>query len=1213
MDQNDDIRFIDEDSPRSDNVEYVWKKKKAVQREKEIRTDLRLNLKSDESNTDDDWSKSDFNPIDSREDSIDLSFMEQCDLSFCESSLSPRAPVVNSHENRNEIQLDVLFTDDVTVNVSFKGGKIVIEEKSEDDKTDEKMKDIDEEIDEIVQASNNLSGNSKGKYDRQNKILKCDLETKCSVENSFLGNAITDVNVVSDEYEVKIKNKCDCGNKINEPCPRISNDQLKINDVDYQKVKNEEDRGNVEYDVKTDEEKQINDLIQTNENLIEEELKEIDNNRNVSFVSNLEDDKLVIDKLTDQSIQNRIDNYIFCENILGLNPFVDTQISELIYPDNIDTISIDGQIIEIDKSKIAELVLKEKSLCEDKSNSIKEEEEPQQSCKYWFPYRTNLDLVADSGQGLNSAGISGLVLHDNLGSGKLGEFRGNKETEKSNLSSFWLIEKSEDKTEEILNSKENALKVNKDFNVTENDNVNNSFDGIVCSDNTENKEIINILDANSVNGKQYHNHTIPTILIDGELSNENETQNYTFEEQNIESTTNVEETKVYSECTNSIDTNDLTKQIYDDLKGEMNNENTIEIITVEINDNENKTKNVGQIISNNLLTVPNAKYGKENYEQILYNTEKGSSKTDVSDINWSRFSSLNDKEDIIEEEIEGLETIFEENETEDIVDKDNEDSDDETYYDSENYDNTEESKLEIIKDGNDFKQSLQVLNTFRDNLMPGITSASNWINNYNSSDSDEIGLSMEEEGNDEDSVCEDVSRVGEDAMCRRANLSTGAVDLMLFSAERYAPPTVSQTETFGLDSDNVSANSISDRVDLSNTGEINSIVSENSTDSYSTVQSAVSVDSVVKYIDQEIQVDNSICAKCENSENESKISSSDRSENLINEIVNNDLDIDVKNNSSDTCLDSNENKTKEKEGVNFKGLNLDFVFNKPNDLKCVKDLPLIFPRARQLSINKNNDNVFGGKKSTAKENFVNNENINETVNVVENDKGDIKTDESFNKLKYNFSLDGVRNLFQFNVNKNDEGVTSFCEDIKSGSEDEMKQKKKNEEMESSSSNSDICNGYHRQGLKSALKRSSTKKSKKKNRVQFDESLNKFFDADYVILIREEPEEFEGDYDVSGCDCGDDFCYEGCCDEDDQEYEDEDARELYSENQKFDLCAAFEPPMEFVDQVTLSPPDGYKDISHSCCPHHYHQRNLAIQEHRRKNGEYNVSPSPPCQC
>ncbi|KAF6198232.1 hypothetical protein GE061_007979 [Apolygus lucorum] len=102
-------------------------------------------------------------------------------------------------------------------------------------------------------------------------------------------------------------------------------------------------------------------------------------------------------------------------------------------------------------------------------------------------------------------------------------------------------------------------------------------------------------------------------------------------------------------------------------------------------------------------------------------------------------------------------------------------------------------------------------------------------------------------------------------------------------------------------------------------------------------------------------------------------------------------------------------------------------------------------------------------------------------------------------------------------------------------------------------------------IKSALKRASSKK-RKKHKVQFDESLNKFFEADYVILIREE-------CGGGGCDCGGgDYCYA----------EDDDEDEICGPPvvQSLDL-APFDPPVEFVDQLTLSPPDGYKDH----CIHH----------------------------
>lgn len=98
--------------------------------------------------------------------------------------------------------------------------------------------------------------------------------------------------------------------------------------------------------------------------------------------------------------------------------------------------------------------------------------------------------------------------------------------------------------------------------------------------------------------------------------------------------------------------------------------------------------------------------------------------------------------------------------------------------------------------------------------------------------------------------------------------------------------------------------------------------------------------------------------------------------------------------------------------------------------------------------------------------------------------------------------------------------------------------------------------------KSALKKPG--KKRKKHKVQFDESLNKFFEADYVILIREDE-----------CECGGELC----CSSFLQDDEDEDSFADLEEDEN-PVVEIPEPPIEFVDQLTLSPPDGYKD---TCLP------------------------------
>lgn len=149
----------------------------------------------------------------------------------------------------------------------------------------------------------------------------------------------------------------------------------------------------------------------------------------------------------------------------------------------------------------------------------------------------------------------------------------------------------------------------------------------------------------------------------------------------------------------------------------------------------------------------------------------------------------------------------------------------------------------------------------------------------------------------------------------------------------------------------------------------------------------------------------------------------------------------------------------------------------------------------------------------------------------------------------------------------------------------MKQKKKKDESSSSSAaaaaaadeqqqqQQKLHNGGEPKPKKSALKRTATggstkssKSSKNKRRVQFNESLNVFFESDYVIVIRDDDCDFdEEDFDFwsqQPCNCGDESCFQPWLD-------DEDGRGL--------------PPLDPYEEqpATLSPPDGYKDG----CPRH----------------------------
>ncbi|CAH1962310.1 unnamed protein product [Acanthoscelides obtectus] len=111
-------------------------------------------------------------------------------------------------------------------------------------------------------------------------------------------------------------------------------------------------------------------------------------------------------------------------------------------------------------------------------------------------------------------------------------------------------------------------------------------------------------------------------------------------------------------------------------------------------------------------------------------------------------------------------------------------------------------------------------------------------------------------------------------------------------------------------------------------------------------------------------------------------------------------------------------------------------------------------------------------------------------------------------------------------------------------------------------------------LKSLLKKSSRKdRSKHQNRVVFNETKNEFFDADYIILIREECCSGGGDYDDDDDDDEDGgvcTCYQHemvrlqttpCCEPDCECYLEEGTEQSQRDQQR---SPKFAPPMEFVD-------------------------------------------------
>lgn len=110
-------------------------------------------------------------------------------------------------------------------------------------------------------------------------------------------------------------------------------------------------------------------------------------------------------------------------------------------------------------------------------------------------------------------------------------------------------------------------------------------------------------------------------------------------------------------------------------------------------------------------------------------------------------------------------------------------------------------------------------------------------------------------------------------------------------------------------------------------------------------------------------------------------------------------------------------------------------------------------------------------------------------------------------------------------------------------------------------------------LRSLLKKpGKSRDGGKKNRVVFNENRNEFFDADYIILIREECDYDDDDDDVCCCNQHE-MVRLTCCEPNCNcnSYNEGNYQEQMPQSPKF------APPLEFVDAVTLSPPEGYKDM------------------------------------
>lgn len=244
-------------------------------------------------------------------------------------------------------------------------------------------------------------------------------------------------------------------------------------------------------------------------------------------------------------------------------------------------------------------------------------------------------------------------------------------------------------------------------------------------------------------------------------------------------------------------------------------------------------------------------------------------------------------------------------------------------------------------------------------------------------------------------------------------------------------------------------------------------------------------------------------------------------------------------------------------------------------LSNTKDVPPLSDNAKQTSACDKEEQVVDKSSLSSSDDDSTYYDANQTL-PCENDESEA-LNEKTNEVDYtssSFCEFDVRQVSSFAGFEADDYYVVYDELDETSSEEETEYHQvrvtrtsamRGEDLERSKHNPDQDN------LKSLLKKPGRRESKKNNRVVFNENKNEFFDADYIILIREECDYDEDDDDGVCCCNQHEMVRLACCEPNCNC----NSYEGYSDQTP--QSPKFAPPLEFVDAVTLSPPEGYKDM------------------------------------